>query len=71
MVSTYFYFSANSISSHISPKSPHHRDRLEDALTKYFTPNPDKRRLHKEGEYWQLSKGGDFTRPKTASSEHG
>nr|CAD2195949.1 unnamed protein product [Meloidogyne enterolobii] len=60
----------NSISSHISPKSPHHRDRLEDALTKYFTPNPDKRRLHKEGEYWQLSKGGDFTRPKTASSEH-
>nr|CAD2167110.1 unnamed protein product [Meloidogyne enterolobii] len=60
----------NSMSSHISPKSPHHRDRLEDALTKYFTPNPDKRRLHKEGEYWQLSKGGDFTRPKTASSEH-
>uniref|UniRef100_A0A1I8BMJ3 histone acetyltransferase n=1 Tax=Meloidogyne hapla TaxID=6305 RepID=A0A1I8BMJ3_MELHA len=60
----------NSISSHISPKSPHHRDRLEDALTKYFTPNPDKRRLHKEGEYWQLSKGGDFTRPKMSLSEH-
>ncbi|KAF7634356.1 Histone acetyltransferase [Meloidogyne graminicola] len=61
----------NSVSSHISPKSPHHRDRLEDALTKYFTPNPDKRRLHKEGEYWQLSKGGgsDFQRPKI-SAEH-
>ncbi|KAL3076884.1 hypothetical protein niasHT_039664 [Heterodera trifolii] len=51
--------SSKSGNSTISPKSPHRRDRLEDALSPYFTPNPNKRRTHKEGEYLQLARGSD------------
>uniref|UniRef100_A0A914IAR0 histone acetyltransferase n=1 Tax=Globodera rostochiensis TaxID=31243 RepID=A0A914IAR0_GLORO len=53
--------SSKSGNSTISPKSPHRRDRLEDALSPYFTPNPNKRRTHREGEYLQLSKGEDHS----------
>ena len=53
------FFKANT-----SPKSPYgRRDKLEDSLTKFFTPNPNKRRLHKEGEYWQLSRGNAVKSP--------
>lgn len=57
--------------STVSPKSPHRRDRLEDALSLYFTPNPNKRRMHREGEYLNLSKGDDqsFSFRKSSSSE--